>query len=79
MERKQLEEKTKKTIAQALSIEENLCTPETRFIEDLGADTIDMVHLIIRLEKAFNISILDKDASSIKTVGEMITCVEKYV
>jgi acyl carrier protein len=79
MERKQLEEKTKKTIAQALSIEENLCTPETRFIEDLGADTIDMVHLIIKLEEEFGIIILDKDASSIKTVGEMITCVEKYV
>lgn len=79
MERKQLEEKAKKTIAQALSIEENLCTPETRFIEDLGADTIDMVHLIIKLEEEFGIIILDKDASSIKTVGEMITCVEKYV
>ena len=79
METKQLEEQAKKVITQALGIEEKVCTPETRFIEDLGADTIDMVHLIIKLEEEFGIIILDKDASSIKTVGEMITCVEKYV
>ena len=51
-------------------------TPEARFVEDLGADSLDTVELVMALEEEFDIEILDEDAEKIRTVNEAITYVK---
>lgn len=59
-------------IVDKLGVEESEVTPEASFTNDLGADSLDTVELIMELEKAFNISIPDEDAENIGTVGDAI-------
>ena len=69
-------EKLKQVIATVLSVDPNEITPETTFMEDLGADSLDTVELIMELEKEFNISIPDDQAEKIATVGDAIAYIE---
>lgn len=69
-------EKVKDIIVDKLGVEESEITPEASFANDLGADSLDTVELIMEFEKAFNISIPDEAAEKIVTVGDSITYLE---
>jgi acyl carrier protein len=65
-----VEEKVKKIIVDQLGVEEAEVTPEAKFIEDLGADSLDTVELVMALEEEFGIEIPDEDAEKIVTVKD---------
>ncbi len=69
--------RVKKIIIDKLGVDETEVTPEASFTNDLGADSLDTVELIMEFEKEFNISIPDEQAESITTVGEAIAYLEK--
>lgn len=68
--------KVQAIIVDKLGVEESEVTPEASFTNDLGADSLDTVELIMEFEKEFNISIPDEQAESITTVGEAIKYLE---
>lgn len=72
-------EQVKQIIVNKLGVEESQITPEASFTNDLGADSLDTVELIMEFEKAFNISIEDSDAEKIQTVGDAINYLETKV
>jgi len=65
-----VEEKVKKIIVDQLGVDEAEVTPEAKFIEDLGADSLDTVELVMALEEEFGIEIPDEDAEKIVTVKD---------
>jgi acyl carrier protein len=68
--------KVKAIIVEKLSVEETEVTNEASFTNDLGADSLDTVELIMEFEKAFNLSIPDDQAEKISTVGDAIAYIE---
>ena len=72
----EIESKVKAIIVDKLGVEESEVKPEANFINDLGADSLDTVELIMEFEKEFGISIPDDQAESIKTVGDAISYIE---
>lgn len=76
---KNVAETVKRIIMQQLDVEESEVVPNARFEEDLGADSLDRVELIMALEEAFGIEIPDEDVERIHTVQELITYVEGKV
>ncbi|ACG57197.1 MAG: acyl carrier protein [Hydrogenobaculum sp.] len=66
------EQRIKEIIADQLGVEVDKLTPDAKFVEDLGADSLDVVELIMSFEEEFNIEIPDEDAEKIKTVGDVI-------
>ena len=68
--------RVKAIIVDKLSVEESEVTNEASFTNDLGADSLDTVELIMEFEKEFGIQIPDEDAQSIKTVGDAIKYIE---
>ena len=68
--------KVKAIIVDKLGVDENEVTPEASFTNDLGADSLDTVELIMELEKEFDIAIPDDQAEKISTVGEAIAYIE---
>jgi acyl carrier protein len=73
----EIEEKVVDIVAKHLDVERDKIKPETSFIGDLGADSLDIVELVMELEEAFDITIQDEDAEKIKTVGEAIEHIKK--
>ena len=71
--------RVKAIIVDKLDVEETEVTPEASFTNDLGADSLDTVELIMEFEKEFNIQIHDEQAEKITTVGHAIEYVEKTV
>ena len=71
--------KVRAIIAERLSIDESKITESSSFIEDLGADSLDTVELIMQLEEAFNIQIPDEDAEKISTVGDAVKYIEERI
>jgi acyl carrier protein len=71
--------RVKAIIVDKLGVDENEVTPEASFTNDLGADSLDTVELIMEFEKEFNIGIPDDQAEKIGTVGEAIKYVEENV
>jgi acyl carrier protein len=65
--------KVKEIIINKLGVDEGQVTPEASFTNDLGADSLDTVELVMEFEKAFNLQIPDEDAEKIATVGDAIT------
>ena len=65
-------ERVKKIIVEQLGVEETKVVPEARFREDLGADSLDLVELIMAFEEEFGGEISDEEAQGIKTVGEAV-------
>ncbi|HEY8349599.1 MAG TPA: acyl carrier protein [Clostridia bacterium] len=65
-------EKVKKIIVEQLGVEEDEVTLESSFIDDLGADSLDIVELIMALEEEFDIEIPDSEAEKITTVGDAV-------
>jgi acyl carrier protein len=69
--------RVKAIIVDKLGVDESEVTPESSFTNDLGADSLDTVELIMEFEKEFNIGIPDDQAESISTVGEAIKYIEE--
>ncbi len=70
-------EKVKSIIVEKLGVEASEVTPEASFTNDLGADSLDNVELIMEFEKEFNVSIPDDQAENIQTVGQAIAYLEE--
>jgi acyl carrier protein len=75
----EIAEKVKSIIVEKLGVEKTEVTEEASFTNDLGADSLDTVELIMEFEKEFNISIPDDQAEQIATVGQTISYLEKNV
>lgn len=76
---KDIEAEVKKIIVDKLGVDESEVTQEANFTNDLGADSLDTVELIMEFEKVFDISIPDEDAENITTVGDAIKYLEGKV
>ena len=75
---KALVEKVKQIIAEQLGVEEDEVTPSSSFIDDLGADSLDTVELVMALEENFDLEIPDEAAEKIRTVQDAIDYLEKH-
>ncbi len=71
-------EKVKKIIVDQLSVEDGEVTLEASFIEDLGADSLDIVELIMALEEEFGVEIPDEDAEKISSVGDAVKYIQEH-
>lgn len=71
-------EKVKNIIAEQLSIEPEGITTESSFVDDLGADSLDIVELIMALETEFDLEIPDEDAEKITTVGDVVEYIKNH-
>jgi acyl carrier protein len=74
---KPVEERVKAIIVEQLGVEENDVAPAAKFIEDLGADSLDTVELVMAFEEEFDIEIPDEDAEKITTVGDAIRYIKE--
>ncbi len=72
MEREEIQDKVKEVIVEQLNVEEDDVNDDASFIDDLGADSLDIVELVMALEEQFSISIPDEEAENIKTVGDAV-------
>ena len=72
------EDRVKEIIAKELEVEAKQLTPEAKFIEDLGADSLDIVELVMALEEEFTIDIPDEDADKLKTVGDAMNYLKQH-
>lgn len=75
----ELAEKVKKVLADTLNKDVDMFTESANFIDDLGADSLDTVEVVIALENEFDITIDDDDAESLITVGEVVSYVTEAV
>jgi acyl carrier protein len=71
-----LEERVKKIITEQLAVDAAEVTPQAQFVQDLGADSLDTVELVMALEEEFDVEIPDEDAEKIKTVGEAVSYIK---
>lgn len=70
-----IEEKVKKIIVEQLTVNPDQVTPDAKFVEDLGADSLDNVELIMALEEEFGLEVPDEEAEKLQSVGDVI----KYI
>ena len=75
MAEKSIEEKVKDIIVEQLGVNPEQVTPQASFIEDLGADSLDIVELVMAFEEEFSVEVPDEDAEKLQTVGDVI----KYI
>ena len=71
-----IEEKVKKIIVEQLTVNPDQVTPDAKFVEDLGADSLDNVELIMALEEEFNLEVPDEEAEKLQSVGDVIKYIE---
>ncbi len=71
-------EKISEVIADKLGVEPSKITPEAKFVEDLGADSLDTVELVMQLEDEFNLEIPDEEAEKLTTVGSVVEYIESH-
>lgn len=74
-----IEEKVKQIIVDELGVEESEVTANARFVDDLGADSLDNVELVMRFEEEFGVEIPDEDAEKIQSVRDAIDYIEKHL
>ncbi len=72
-----IEQRVKEIVIEKLGVAPESVTPEATFVEDLGADSLDTVELVMAFEEEFNIEIPDEDAETIKSVGDAIRYIEE--
>ena len=77
MSEKSTEERVKEIIVDQLGVNADQVTPEAKFIEDLGADSLDTVELVMAFEEEFEIEVPDEEAEKLQSVGDVITFVTK--
>ena len=75
---KEITEKVKQIISEQLGVEEAEVTPSASFVDDLGADSLDTVELVMALEENFDIEIPDDAAEKIRTVHDAIDYIDKH-
>ncbi len=73
-----IETKVKSIIADQLGVGEDEIKPESSFIEDLGADSLDIVELVMAMEEEFEVEIPDEEAENIKSVGDAINYINTH-
>jgi len=73
-----LEEKVKQIIVEQLGVDESEVTPTASFVDDLGADSLDTVELVMAFEEGFKIEIPDEDAEKIQTVRDATTYIQSH-
>ena len=74
---KPIEEKVKDIIVEQLGVNPEQVTPQASFIEDLGADSLDIVELVMAFEEEFGVEVPDEDAEKLQTVGDVIKYIEE--
>jgi len=72
------EDRVKEIIAKELEVDAKQINPEAKFIEDLGADSLDIVELVMALEEEFGLDIPDEDADKLKTVGDAMNYLKSH-
>ena len=72
-------EKIKKIVVEKLSVPEEKVTEEATFINDLGADSLDVVEFIMEVEKEFNITIPDEEAAKLEKIGDAVKYIEAHM
>jgi acyl carrier protein len=72
------EDRVKEIIAKELEVDAKQIVPEAKFIEDLGADSLDIVELVMALEEEFGLDIPDEDADKLKTVGDAMAYLKSH-
>ena len=73
-----VEEKVRKIVAEKLSVDEEEVVPEASFVDDLGADSLDLVELIMAMEEAFDIEISDEEAEKLQTVKDAVNYIASH-
>lgn len=73
-----VDERVKSIIVEQLGVEESQVTDSAKFVEDLGADSLDTVELVMALEEEFSIEIPDEDAEKIATVGDAVSYISEH-
>lgn len=73
-----VEDKVKQIVVEQLGVEESEVTSGAAFVDDLGADSLDQVELVMAFEEAFDIEIPDEDAEKIRTVQDAVDYIEKH-
>lgn len=76
MAEKSIEEKVKDIIVEQLGVNPEQVTPQAKFIEDLGADSLDTVELVMAFEEEFNVEVPDEEAEKLHTVGDVVKYIE---
>lgn len=74
-----IEEKVRQIIVEQLDAAEEEVVPEASFIDDLGADSLDLVELVMAMEEHFDVEIPDEDAENIRTVQDAINYIQQHV
>ncbi|MCM8821544.1 MAG: acyl carrier protein [Candidatus Omnitrophica bacterium] len=77
MERSEIEKKVKSIVMEKLQVEESAVIENASFVDDLGADSLDTVELVMDFEEKFGVEIPDEDAEKIRTVGDAIRYLEE--
>ena len=77
METEEIFDKVRDVIVDQLNVDEAEVTEEASFVDDLGADSLDIVELVMALEEQFGVSIPDEEAENIKTVGDAVSYISE--
>ena len=70
-------EQVKRVLAEQLGVDESVITLDSSFVDDLGADSLDVVELVMALQEKFEIEIPDEEAEKIQTIGDVVAYIEK--
>ena len=72
-------ETVRKVLAEQLEVDESIITPETDIIYDLGADSLDLVELVMSLEEHYDIVLTDDKTANVRTVGQVVKMLEQFI
>ena len=79
MTREEITEKIKAITSEQLGIDDSQITEDAKFVEDLGADSLDTVELVMALEEEFSLDISDEEAEKLTTMGKVVDYVEEHI
>ena len=77
--REEIEEKVKEIVSEQMGVDKSEISSETSFVNDLNADSLDTVELVMELEDEFDMSIPDEEAEKLQTIGTAVEFIEKHV